>query len=153
MGCDAMKWVTRENVKIDRVACPWLITRFIDDEAEFGFVPAESVLAVAEREGAFSFDAPGATYTHRDGKCTFEVLIDDHGIVAPGLDSLARIVHAADIAEDLDTVPEARGFKAIADAFALSVESDVERQRLQWPIYDALLAWCAQREEEQLASG
>ncbi len=148
-----MKWVTRENVNVDRVASPWLITRFIDDEAEFGFVAAESVISVAEREDAYSFDAPGARYTHRDGKCTFEVLIDEHGLVAPGLDGLARIVHAADIAEDLDTVPEARGFKAIADAFALSVESDVERQRLQWPIYDALLAWCAQREEEQSTFG
>ena len=144
-----MKWVTRENVKVDRVACPWLITRFIDDEAEFGFLPAEKVLEVAGREEAISFDAPGARYTHRDGKCTFEVMIDEHSLVAPGLDYLARIVHAADIAEDLETVPEGRGFKAIADAFTLSVESDIERQRLQWPIYDALLEWCARREEHE----
>lgn len=143
-----MKWVTRANVKVDRVACPWLITRFIDDEAEFGFVPAEQVLAVAEREGALSFDAPGARYAHRDGKCTFEILIEEHNLVAPGLDYLARIVHAADLAGEETSVPEGPGLKAIAEAFALSVESDVERQRLQWPLYDALLAWCARQEEE-----
>ncbi len=147
-----MKWITRQNVKVDRVACPWLITHFIDDEAELGFVPADAVLSVAEREGGISFDAPGARYTHRDGKCTFEVMIDDCSLVAPGLDLLAKIVHAADIAADIDSVPEGRGFKAIADAFALSVESDIERQRLQWPIYDALLTWCAAREEERYGS-
>ena len=76
-------------------------------------------------------------------------MIEEHSLVAPGLDYLARIVHAADIAEELDSVPEGRGFKAIADAFTLSVESDVERQRLQWPIYDALLEWCARREEHE----
>src|SRR3954469_11679812 len=119
-----MKWVTRRNVRVDRVACPWLITRFIDDDAEFGFVPDGEVLAVAEREQAASFDAPGARYTHRDGKCTFEVLIDEHGLVVPGLDMLARIVHAADVPGDLDTVPEGAGLKAIADGFALSVDND-----------------------------
>ncbi|MHB8577732.1 MAG: chromate resistance protein ChrB domain-containing protein, partial [Dehalococcoidia bacterium] len=128
-----MKWVTRENVKVDRVACPWLINRFIDDDAEFGFLPAEAVLDVARREQAISFDAPGARYTHRDGKCTFEILIEEYSIAAPGLDYLARIVHAADIADDEGAVPEGPGFKAIADAFALAVESDIERQRLQWP--------------------
>jgi len=141
-----MKWVTRQNVKVDRVACPWLIVRFIDDDAEFGFVPADEVLAAAERQQALSFDAPGARYTHRDGKCTFEVLIDEYNLVAPGLDALARIVHAADIAGDETLVPEGPGFKAIAEGFALTIESDIERQQLQWPIYDALLAWCARRE-------
>jgi hypothetical protein len=148
-----VKWITRQNVKVDRVACPWLITRFIDDEAEFGFVPDEMVLVVAERESGTAFDAPGARYSHRDGKCTFEVMIEDYSLVAPGLDTLAKIVHAADIPAEIDTVPEGRGFKAIADAFALSVASDVERQRLQWPIYDALLAWCAEREEHQFSAG
>lgn len=142
-----MKWVTRQNVKVDRVACPWLIVRFIDDEAEFGFVPPEQVLAVAEREQAISFDAPGARYTHRDGKCTFEVLIDAFNLVAPGLDRLARIVHAADIVEDVASVPEGAGLRAIAEGFALDVESDIQRQHLQWPLYDALLAWCARRDE------
>lgn len=141
-----MKWVTRQDVKVDRVACPWLIARFIDDEAEFGFVPPEQVLAVAEREQAISFDAPDARYTHRDGRCTFEVLIDAFNLVAPGLDRLARIVHAADIAADLASVPEGAGLRAIAEGFALDVESDVERQHLQWPLYDALLAWCARQE-------
>src|SRR5258707_10270405 len=141
-----MKWVTRANVKVDRVACPWLIVRFIDDDAEFAFVPANDVLAVAEQQGALSFDAPGARFTHRDGKCTFEVLIDEYNLVAPGLDALARIVHGADIAEDERNCPESAGFKAIAEGFTLTTEGDVERQHLQWPIYDALLAWCARRE-------
>src|SRR5579885_491921 len=141
-----MKWVTRRNVKVDRVACTRMIARFIDDDAEFGFVPPEQVLAVAEREEAVPFDAPGARYTHRDGKCTFEVLIDEFNLVAPGLDRLARIVHAADIAEEIGSVPEGAGLRAIAEGFALDVESDIERQHLQWPLYDALLAWCASQE-------
>jgi len=141
-----VKWVTAQNVRLDRVACPWLIVRFIDDEAEFGFVPPEQVLAVAEREQALSFAAPGARYTRRDGKCTFEVLIEEFNLVAPGLDRLARIVHAAEIAGELDRAPEGAGLRAIAEGFALDVESDVERQHLQWPLYDALLAWCARQE-------
>jgi hypothetical protein len=118
--------------------------------AEFGFVSPDEVLAVSEREQASSFDAPGARYTHRDGLCTFEVLIAEHGLVAAGLDTLARIVHAADIENDLHTVPQAAGLKAIADGFVLSVESDIERQQYQWPLYDALLAWCAAQEEGRL---
>jgi hypothetical protein len=145
-----MKWVTRRDARVDRVACPWLITRFIDDDAEFGFVPPDEVLSVAEREQAISFDAPGARYTHRDGLCTFEVLITEHGLNVPGLDTLARIVHAADIADDIDGMPEAAGLKAIADGFVLSTESDIERQQYQWPVYDALLAWCAEREDARL---
>jgi hypothetical protein len=141
-----VKWVTRANVKVDRVACPWLITRFIDEDAEFGFLPADRVLDVAGQQGALSFDAPGARYTHRDGKCTFEVLVEEFNLAVPGLDSLARIVHAADIAGAENSVPEGPGVKAIAEAFALTADDDVERQRLQWPIYDALLALCARRE-------
>jgi hypothetical protein len=142
-----MKWVTRKDVKVDRVACPWLITRFIDEDAEFGFVPADKVLEVAEREGGYSFDAPGARYGHGEGTCTFEVLIDQYRLIVPGLDYLAKIVHAADIQGAVGSVPEGPGLKAVAEAFALTVESDIERQRWQWPIYDALLVWCAAHEE------
>ena len=104
-----MKWVTRENANVDRVACPWLIKRFIDPEAEFLFVERDEVLYVAEHEGANSFDAPGARYTHRDGKCSFDVLVEDFGLTADaGLIRLATIVHAADVDEDIDSSPEGR---------------------------------------------
>jgi hypothetical protein len=142
-----MKWVTRERVKVDRVACPWLIRKFIDPEAEFLFVPADQVLAVAEREQALSFDAPGARYTHREGKCTFEVLSEERGVDAPGLARLARIVHGADIAEDVGVTPESAGLKAIAEGFQLTARDDFEAQERQWPLYDALLAWCAAQDE------
>ena len=141
-----MKWVTREKVKVDRVACPWLIRRFIDPEAEFLFVPAGDVLAVADREQALSFDAPDARYAHRDGSCTFEVLIEEYGVEAPGLPLLSRIVHGADIAGEEAATPESAGLKAIAEGFQLTCRDDFEAQDKQWPLYDALLAWCAARE-------
>src|ERR1043166_8959708 len=99
-----MRWVTRERPKTDRIACPWLIRNFIDDRAEFLYVPAEQVLEVAERENAHSYDAPGAEFTHRDGLCSFEVLVEEYGLAKDdaALARLARIVHAADVAEDLD---------------------------------------------------
>src|SRR6266545_666497 len=108
-----MQWVTREHPKTDRVACPWLIRRFIDPEAEILYVPRNEVLAVAAAEGAHSFDAPGAAFDHRDGKCTFEVLIDEYGISDPALDRLARIVHAADIDSDVHTDDAGPGLLAI----------------------------------------
>ena len=100
-----MKWVTRENAGVDRVACPWLINRLIDPDAEFIYVNKDQVLEVAEREGAHSYDAPGAQYTHRDGKCSFEALVEDFDLAGdPALVRLAGIVHAADVSEDL-TLP------------------------------------------------
>src|SRR5262245_19613562 len=97
-----MKWVTRAGAKTDRVACPWLILKFIDPQGEFLFVPAEQVLSVAKEQGARSFDAPGADYTHRDGKCSFEVLIEDFKISDPAAVALAGIVHGADIPTDIE---------------------------------------------------
>src|SRR5712692_467964 len=108
-----MKWVTRARPKTDRIACPWLIRRFIDPDAEILYVPAAEVLDVAAHEGARSFDAPGAEFDHRDGKCTFEVLIDHFGLHDPALVRLARIVHAADIDTELDTDPAGMGLLAI----------------------------------------
>ena len=138
-----MKWVTRERPKTDRIACPWLIRRFVDPEAEFLFVPPTDVLDVAEREGAHSFDAPGARYTHRDGLCSFEVLIEEYGLDDPALGRLARIVHGADIAEDRDATPESRGLLAIAEGFALLDLGDHRQLELSLPVYDALYAWCS----------
>ena len=103
-----MKWITREHVKVDRVACPWLIRKYIDPEAEFLFVPAADVAAVAEREGAAPFDVRGAVLGHRDGKCSFETIIDEYGLLArdPALARMAEIVHGADVSADLDRVPD-----------------------------------------------
>ena len=137
-----MKWVTREGAKTDRVACPWLIKRFIDPQAEFLFVPKDEVLAVAHRQDARSFDCPGADYTHREGKCSFEVLIEAYGLQDPALQVLARIVHGADIAADVGIVPEAAGLQAIAHGFAAICSDDHRKLELEFPVYDALYAWC-----------
>ncbi len=137
-----MKWVTREGAKTDRVACPWLIKKFIDPAAEFLFVPKDQVLDVARREGGKSFDCPGADYTHRDGKCSFEVLIETHHLQDPALKELARIVHGADIASDVAIVPEAAGLQAVAHGFAAICADDHRKLALESPVYDALYAWC-----------
>lgn len=141
-----MKWVTRANAKVDRVACPWLIRRFIDKDAEFLYVRAEKVLEVAEAEGGHSYDAPGARYSHRDGKCSFEVLIEDFQLDDRPLQRLARIVHGADIQQDVDCIAQAAGLKAIAEGFALIFPDDHEKLWHAFPIYDALYAWCARGE-------
>ncbi len=141
-----MRWVTRENANVDRVACPWLIKRFIDPAAEFLFVPGDQVLAVAEREGAHSYDAEGAEYTHRNGKCSFDVLVEEFDLADdPALVRLAQIVHAADVSEDRDTSPEGPGLYAIAHGFALLHGTEDHRKiELETPMYDALYAWCQQ---------
>ena len=156
-----MKWVTREKVKVDRVACPWLIKRFIDPEAELLFVPREAVLEVAEREGAISYDARGqGRYDHREGKCTFEVLIEEYGLddgstepsgqasgrglaEVPALRLLADIVHGADTA-DREHTPQSPGLRAIAEGFHYLDVPDEERLAHGFAIYDALYAWCQQ---------
>jgi hypothetical protein len=137
-----MKWVTREGAKTDRVACPWLIKKFIDPQAEFLFVPKDTVLEVARREGGKSFDCPGADYTHREGKCSFEVLIEAYGLTDPALQVLARIVHGADVSADVGIVPEAAGLQAIAHGFAAICSDDHRKLELEFPLYDALYAWC-----------
>jgi len=140
-----MKWVTREHPRTDRIACPWLIRKFIDPEAEIVYVPRDDVLDYAEREGAISFDAPGAKYTHRDGKCSFETLVEEYGITDPAIALVARIVHGADVSDERDVTPQSRGLEAIADGFALLELDDQRQLELELPVYDALYAW-AQRE-------
>lgn len=138
-----MKWVTRERPKTDRIACPWLIRRFIDREAEILYVPAGEVLEVARREGAYSFDAPGAQYHHREGKCTFEVLLDEFHLGGdPALALLAKIIHGADIAGDEDITPQSRGLRAIAEGFVEVEPDDQKLLEVGSRIYDALYAWC-----------
>ena len=138
-----MKWVTRARPKTDRIACPWLIKRFVDPDAEILFVPPHDVLDTAASEGARSFDAPGADYTHRDDKCTFEVLIDAFGLGGDAaLLRLARIVHAADIAEEVDTDPFGPALLALGEG-GLEAESDDHRLLDRGSfVYEALYAWC-----------
>jgi hypothetical protein len=139
-----MKWVTRENANVDRIACPWLIRRFIDPKAEFLFVPRDQVLEVAERERARSYVAAGAAYTHRDGNRSFDVLVEEFDLTKdPALVRLATIVHAADVSVDIDSSPEGRGLHAIAHGFALlHGTQDQKKIELETPMYDALYAWC-----------
>jgi hypothetical protein len=144
-----MKWVTRARPKTDRIACPWLIRRFIDPHAEIRYVPADQVLPVAEAERAHSFDAPDAQFTHHSGTCTFEVLIDHFDLGGdPALARLARIVHAADLPGELDSDPLGPGLLAIGEG-GLDVEAD-DQQLLERGsfVYDALYAWC-QRQTRQ----
>ncbi|MCJ7433528.1 MAG: chromate resistance protein [Anaerolineales bacterium] len=137
-----MQWITRSHVHVDRVACPWLITRFIDSEAEFLFVPPNQIEKVAKERGAIPFDAPGVELGHVDGRCSFESIIVKYGLKEPGLLRLAKIVHAADVSEDIDSDPIARGLEAIASGYSLRFPDDMENIEYQLEIYDALYAWC-----------
>jgi hypothetical protein len=139
-----MKWVTRENAKVDRVACPWLIRRFVDPDADFLFVPSSEVIEVAGREDAIPFDVKGVELGHVDGRCSFESILLKYNLVGnAALVALAKIVHAADVAADLNTTPEGAGLKAIAHGFALIWNKDDHRKiELESPLYDALYAWC-----------
>jgi hypothetical protein len=137
-----MQWVTREHPKTDRIACPWLIRKFIDPNAEIVYLPRDEVLGYAQENGAVSFDAPGARYTHREGLCSFEVLVQEYAIDDPAISLMARIVHGADIAGDVDVTPQSAGLLAIAEGFAALQLADQEQLRLALPVYDALYAWC-----------
>ena len=137
-----MKWITRSHVHVDRVACPWLINRFIDSQAEFIFVPKSQVEQVAKETGAIPFDAPGVELGHKDGKCTFETIIEKYGLTEPALLRLAKIVHAADVDADLHTDAIAPGLEAIAVGYSLRFPDDMENLGCQFDVYDALYAWC-----------
>lgn len=138
-----MKWVTRQNASVDRIACPWLISRFIDPAAEFIYVPAGEVMAVAERDGAIPYDVAGVELGHVDGRCSFESILLKYEIQDPALERLAQIVHGADVSSDIGVTPEAAGLKAIAHGFAVLHGSEDHRKiQLETPMYDALYAWC-----------
>ena len=138
-----MKWVTRQNASVDRIACPWLVKRFIDPDAEFLYVPAAEVKATAERDGAIPYDVGGVELGHVDGRCSFESIILKYGLTDPALDRLALIVHGADVSEDVGITPEAAGLKAIAHGFAMvHGANDHLKIELESPLYDALYAWC-----------
>lgn len=136
-----MKWVTRARPKIDRIACPWLIRRFIDHEAEFLFVPADQVLTVAAQTGAVPFDIPGVAMTHVGDRCSFDAFIGQHGLTDPALLQLAVIVRGADTAR-LDLAPEAAGLLALSLGLSHCFADDHEMLRHGLVMYDALYAWC-----------
>jgi hypothetical protein len=136
-----MKWVTRSHVHVDRVACPWLIKRFVDSEAQFIFVPKSRVREIVKEDGAIPFDAPEAELGHHDGKCSFESIVDKYALTDPALLRLARIVHAADTG-DMGSDPIAQGLEAIAVGFGLRFPDDKENLEKQFAVYDALYAWC-----------
>jgi hypothetical protein len=137
-----MKWITRSHVHVDRVACPWLIQRFVDSEAVFVFVPKSQVDQVAAETGAIPFDAPGVELGHQDGRCSFESILLKYDLTDPALQRMARIIHAADIATEIDTDPIARGLEAIATGFSLRFPDDEENLAHQFDVYDGLYAWC-----------
>jgi hypothetical protein len=141
-----MKWITRANANVDRVACPWLIRRFIDPEAQFLFVPADQVMAMAAGEGAIPYDVEGVELGHVDGRCSFESLLAKYTLTNPALVLLGRIVHGADIPADVGLEPEAAGLRAIAYGFgSLHGLDDDAKLRLEGPMYDALFRWCELR--------
>jgi hypothetical protein len=138
-----MKWVTRQNANVDRIACPWLIKRFVDMDAEFIYVPGDQVMAVAQRDDAIPYDVNDVELGHVDGRCSFESIIVKYGLSDPALGLLAKIVHGADVEKDRGIVPEAAGLHAIAHGFALvHGDDDHEKIRLETPLYDALYTWC-----------
>jgi hypothetical protein len=140
-----MKWVTRERAKVDRIACPWLIKKFVDPSAEFLFVPAERVKEVAQKEGAIPFDAPGVELTHyrEEGseRVSFDAIIRKYGIQDKALLELAKIVRGAD-AKIPDAPPESAGLEAAALGFRALAKDDFENTKLQFPAYDALYEYC-----------
>ncbi|MBF0161055.1 MAG: chromate resistance protein [Magnetococcales bacterium] len=136
-----MNWITRSHVHVDRVACPWLIKRFIDSEAKFLFVPKSQLLATAEREGAISFDSPGARYHHDGDLCTFSVLIREYSLTDKALLRMAKVVNAADTGR-LEQDPLASGLEALAVGYGLRYPDDAVNLEKQFELYDALYAWC-----------
>jgi hypothetical protein len=139
-----MKWITRKNVKVDRVACPWLIRRFVDPEAEFLFVEERDLLDESKRLDATPFDAPkieAIKLNHRGPHCTFEAIIEDYAITDPAIHQLGLIVRAADVNGQEGVAPEGVGLRAIAQGFAATGISDEERLAKQFPVYDALYAY------------
>lgn len=136
-----MKWVTRERPKIDRIACPWLIKRFIDPEPEFLYVPATEVLAVAERESATPYDIPGVEFSHVGELCSFDAFLGKYGLDDPALAQLAVIVRGADTAQ-LDLAPQSAGLFAISLGLSACYSDDHEMLQHGLVLYDALFAWC-----------
>jgi hypothetical protein len=150
-----MKWITRANVRVDRVACPWLIRKFVDPNAEFLFVPADEVMSVAERESATPFDVEGVELGHHGKECSFDAIVQKYGLTSdPALVLLARIVNGADTDNSLWSQPESAGLKAVAEGFrGLGFRDDHELNAAEWIVYDALYAYCRQMVDQQRPEG
>jgi len=150
-----MKWVTREKVQVDRVACPWLIRKFVDPTAEFLFVPEDQVMTVAKREGATPYDVTGVELGHHGKECSFDAIVKKHGLSSdPALVLLARIVNGADTDNSLWNQPESAGLRAVARGFrGLGFRDDHELNAAEWIVYDALYAYCKQMVQEGKLEG
>ncbi len=149
-----MKWITRRRVKVDRVACPWLIRKFVDPQAEFHFVEADRVQPEAERLGAVPFDVPGVELGHHNGRCSFEAILEKYGLTDPALTLLGRIVNGADTDNTLYRQPEGAGLAAIADGFRrLEFADDLEILAAESIVYDALFAYCGEMVRTGRSSG
>ena len=135
-----MKWITRERPKVDRIACPWLIKNFVDQQAEFIFVPKDKVFRTAEELGAIPFDLPGAEYTHEGEYCTFDYIVNKHQLQDPALLLLARIVRGADT-DSFQLAPESAGLWAISAGLSHNYKDDHEQLAIGMKIYDALYSW------------
>lgn len=145
-----MKWITRKDIKVDRVACPWLIKKFLDPQAEFLFVEEEDLLEQAKQQVAIPFDAPkieAIKLNHRGPRCTFEAIIEDYAISDPALQKLAIIVRAADVKGQESVAAEGTGLRSIAQGFAAMGLSDEDRLARQFPIYDALYAYVQSKQK------
>lgn len=137
-----MKWVTRANIHVDRVACPWLLRKFVDPKAEFIFIDPERDPVPGD---ATPFDMKGVKLGHHGNRCSFEVILDEYGLEDPALRALARIVHGADIAIDVGVTPESAGLEAIARGFMLAEKDDYKKMELEFPVYDALYSYLKDR--------
>lgn len=146
-----MKWVTRARPKVDRVACPWLIKRFVDPKAEFLYVPPDEVMQTAQREAAIPFDVPNVELGHDGPHCTFDAIIKKYELSDPALHRLARIVRGADTAAK-DLTPESQGLDAIAEGFRLVYRDDHELLERELSVYDALYAYCRQTAGQNTSS-
>jgi len=140
-GVTVLKWVTREFVHVDRTACPWLIKKFIDAQAEFIFVPTEKIGEIVKDQGATPFDAPGVKLGHKDGKCSFETIIEEYNLKDPVLNELAKIVHSADT-QDTSLAPEGIGLNAAMTGARFNVKDDFEAVEKAAYVYDALYSYC-----------
>lgn len=142
-----MKWVTRERPKIDRIACPWLIARFIDKEPEFLYVPSDKVLETADRTGAIPYDIPNVKFSHVGEKCSFDAFLAEYKLDEPALQHLAMIVRGADTSR-LDLTPQSPGLLAISLGLSAVFADDHEMLKQGTVIYDALYAWCKTLQKE-----
>jgi len=142
-----MKWITRERPKIDRIACPWLIARFIDPAAEFLYVPAADVLNIAQETGAIPYDLPGVEYGHRGELCSFDAFLDKHDLNDPALRQLAVIVRGADT-DRLDLAPQCAGLLAFSLGLSKNFANDHEMLHQGMVMYDALYTWAKNTQGE-----